>query len=336
MKTLCPNCQTTFRITPEQLKARAGKVRCGQCQSVFNALDHLLEELAPTPAAVPLRVPASAPKAAQPSPLEKDALVPPPPAMPAVPPRAAESVDLVDDPAVRILLEPIRPAEPAPEEAAPVEAGAEHADETTHSFTAAETQEFGKAAGLILPRETTEIPGYSKWAHGVMAESPGLVQNRRARWPYAMAALVFFLVLIGQAAFRFRGELAILAPSLKPALESISQMLDADIPLPRHAELISIEASDLQTDDARDKLLVLSALLRNRAAYAQAFPALELTLTDTADSAIVRRVFRPEEYLPAKMKEANAFAANSDIAVRLWIEAKDIGAAGYRLYVFYP
>jgi predicted Zn finger-like uncharacterized protein len=42
MQTRCPDCQTVFRVTPEQLKARAGKVRCGQCQSVFNALDSLL------------------------------------------------------------------------------------------------------------------------------------------------------------------------------------------------------------------------------------------------------------------------------------------------------
>ena len=49
MRTRCPGCQTVFRVTPEQLKARAGKVRCGQCQTVFNALDSLLEDLNTTP-----------------------------------------------------------------------------------------------------------------------------------------------------------------------------------------------------------------------------------------------------------------------------------------------
>jgi len=44
MLTRCPTCTTTFRITPEQLKARLGRVRCGQCQAVFNALDALVEE----------------------------------------------------------------------------------------------------------------------------------------------------------------------------------------------------------------------------------------------------------------------------------------------------
>ena len=47
MKTRCPDCQTVFRVTPEQLRARAGKVRCGHCQAVFNALDSLLEERHP-------------------------------------------------------------------------------------------------------------------------------------------------------------------------------------------------------------------------------------------------------------------------------------------------
>jgi ribosomal protein L11 methyltransferase len=32
MLTCCPTCSTAFRVTPEQLKARAGKVRCGPLQ----------------------------------------------------------------------------------------------------------------------------------------------------------------------------------------------------------------------------------------------------------------------------------------------------------------
>jgi ribosomal protein L11 methyltransferase len=41
MLTRCPTCSTAFRVTPEQLKARAGKVRCGHCSAVFNALETL-------------------------------------------------------------------------------------------------------------------------------------------------------------------------------------------------------------------------------------------------------------------------------------------------------
>lgn len=41
MVTSCPGCTTTFRITPEQLKHRAGKVRCSKCNGVFDAFKTL-------------------------------------------------------------------------------------------------------------------------------------------------------------------------------------------------------------------------------------------------------------------------------------------------------
>ena len=40
----CPACATTFRVRPEQLRARQGRVRCGQCQHAFNALETLVDE----------------------------------------------------------------------------------------------------------------------------------------------------------------------------------------------------------------------------------------------------------------------------------------------------
>ncbi|MCG7913120.1 MAG: DUF3426 domain-containing protein [Candidatus Thiodiazotropha weberae] len=43
MFTQCAHCLTLFRITPEQLKAAAGEVRCCQCNQTFNALENLHE-----------------------------------------------------------------------------------------------------------------------------------------------------------------------------------------------------------------------------------------------------------------------------------------------------
>jgi predicted Zn finger-like uncharacterized protein len=42
--TRCPQCQTVFRITTAQLKARDGTVRCGRCQHVFGADLHLVSK----------------------------------------------------------------------------------------------------------------------------------------------------------------------------------------------------------------------------------------------------------------------------------------------------
>ncbi len=38
--TQCPKCDTTFRITPAQLKVANGAVRCGACLNVFRAAEH--------------------------------------------------------------------------------------------------------------------------------------------------------------------------------------------------------------------------------------------------------------------------------------------------------
>ncbi|HHI91915.1 MAG TPA: DUF3426 domain-containing protein [Gammaproteobacteria bacterium] len=48
MFTQCPRCDAIFQLSASQLRAANGDVRCGQCLSVFNALDHLSEELPQT------------------------------------------------------------------------------------------------------------------------------------------------------------------------------------------------------------------------------------------------------------------------------------------------
>lgn len=47
MYTHCPNCNTHFSITQEYLDIANGKVRCGKCDYVFNALENLYNETEP-------------------------------------------------------------------------------------------------------------------------------------------------------------------------------------------------------------------------------------------------------------------------------------------------
>ncbi len=61
LATQCPHCQTIFRVAHDQLKLRAGLVRCGACKEIFNGIENLLRsEDVPTaaaPAAVPTVLP---------------------------------------------------------------------------------------------------------------------------------------------------------------------------------------------------------------------------------------------------------------------------------------
>lgn len=45
MYTRCPTCSTCFRVTDRHLAIAHGKVRCGQCQLVFSAPDHAIDDL---------------------------------------------------------------------------------------------------------------------------------------------------------------------------------------------------------------------------------------------------------------------------------------------------
>ncbi len=41
--THCPHCHATFKVHDQQLNVAQGKVRCGSCLKVFNALEHLVD-----------------------------------------------------------------------------------------------------------------------------------------------------------------------------------------------------------------------------------------------------------------------------------------------------
>ena len=45
MYLTCPNCQTVYTVRAAMLKEGQGEVRCGACHTLFNALDHLSDEL---------------------------------------------------------------------------------------------------------------------------------------------------------------------------------------------------------------------------------------------------------------------------------------------------
>jgi predicted Zn finger-like uncharacterized protein len=61
MYTQCPECEVYFRITPSQLEARQGLVRCGQCSAIFQANGRLFDKLPEVPNHAP-ETTAAAPK----------------------------------------------------------------------------------------------------------------------------------------------------------------------------------------------------------------------------------------------------------------------------------
>lgn len=156
---------------------------------------------------------------------------------------------------------------------------------------------------------------------------------------WSFLALLALLALLGQAAYRYRTEIAAQVPAVRPALAAACETLGCELRLPHRPELMSIESSDLQADPKRENVIVLSAVIRNRARFAQEHPALELTLTDGADRALVRRVLLPSDYLdPLRAVElrTEGIAPGAEALLRVSLDASRVRATGYRLYLFYP
>lgn len=428
LTTRCSACSTEFRVTEQQLAARNGWVRCGQCMAVFDARRALVVPLAeantpPVPAPGAFGDPADAPggraersdAASDPgdvsrdydtdasrearlnldisagsgidllasSALEPDAshhgfanstsasgpdaerrpiqeknpdsgiqAAPHPASGPAsrfestfeILPEPEEAEDTAKDPTEPYIGDADGKRADAPgADADQFDAHPAYAIEAVDTPLEAPGADAGPAPltaaspiAEVTPAATGPATASAKDDPDVLDFGPKPHKRRTALWIGGSAALL--LALGAQAAFQYRGTIALLLPETKPYLEEFCASLGCELPLPRRAELLSIETSDLQGHPNNPGVMVLAATLRNRAPFPQAYPALELTLTDDRDQPLARRVLQPSDYLGqnASRAEARVFAPSSEQPVRVFIEASALKATGYRLYLFHP
>lgn len=254
--TQCPACGTRFKASQSQLEAFHGMVRCGHCQTAFNAIENRHSD--------------------EPSP----------------------QLDLP------IVLEDLS--------------------------SPPQVEERAEANEVELPAK-----GLSDeyQAHAVSNTEP--TPPVRYGWGWAIASVLLLVLLLAQAAYLFRVEIAARLPGIKPALVAACVPLRCSIPLPRHIDLINIESSNLETDPAQAGVITLSVTLRNQAPYAQGYPDLELTLTDIGDTPVGRRVFHPAEYLKDVDDEKNGLPGHREKTIRLALDATSLKAVGYRLFLSY-
>lgn len=165
-----------------------------------------------------------------------------------------------------------------------------------------------------------------------LEDQPGFEGRRRRARGWAVATVLLALVLGGQAAYLYRGDLAARYPGLKPYLVQFCDLLRCTIAPPQLPRLIAIEASDLQAiDPKRPGLIQLTATLRNHAEHELGYPALDLVLTDTREHTLARRIFLPREYLERGRDISAGIPANAEFTVRLDLDTGDLNPAGFRL-----
>jgi len=159
---------------------------------------------------------------------------------------------------------------------------------------------------------------------------------RRATLLWVLLALLAAAALAAQGIHRFRSEIAAQFPGARESLAAACRVAGCEVLLPRNAEQMNIESSDLQDDARREGVIVLNALIKNRAAVAQEYPSLELALTDEAKRPVLRRVLAPRDYTDAGRNLAQGIAPGAEVPLRVYLDAGRVRATGYRLYLFYP
>jgi predicted Zn finger-like uncharacterized protein len=358
MHTRCTHCEAVFRVTLLQLQSSSGRVRCGVCQQVFDAFVHL--RAADPPPAEPVTPPEPLPEIDLPDeppapgdvgtapevvPPDEALLAPPPPAGPvdeeAPDHRQAELPDSAGIPG-----SPAQNDGRAPDEFF-VEEIIESAASDAMAFTTAPDATPGAADGWPPAddeEDATLHPLRQALAEERDSESGGLApalaipqpQVRRRRWPLVAGVSAAVVLLAGQTIHQFRTPIATALPALRPALESACAMAGCTVPLPGLPDRLVIETSDLRAlDPTRPNRVVLATTIRNAAPMAQAYPMLELTLTDARDKLTARKVFHPHEYLDAPPAKAAGLGADAEFSVRMQLDIGDIEASGYRIYLFH-
>lgn len=177
---------------------------------------------------------------------------------------------------------------------------------------------------------------------GVADAEPGFVRQarRRAFWAspgmrvaLVLLALVLALLLAAQWAIQERHRVVAAQPALKPWIEQACVHLGCDLAPVRQIDAIVIDSAELVR--RLGNFHSFDIVLHNQSPLEVALPALELTLTDTHQVVVARRVFLPQDWpagvtaLPPRERVSVSFRLSISLG-------EGVPTAGYRALVFYP
>jgi predicted Zn finger-like uncharacterized protein len=335
--TQCPNCDTTFRVTSEILRVAQGQVRCGRCETQFDALERLIEEDDAVEAD------------------DSDMQLSEP--------------DLEDDPEIEEQEEDAEPAEEwvefddisaadeadsaaetiAEEDAADVEVVEEEPDDYSEAeeFEEAEEEEVAavptsRIRGNYVPERRDRSPiAPLQSAVGKQAPSfedtdqfelskPRLRMPTPVAWKYLAIPLVLLLSL--QVLNHYRAPLA-RNPRFGRAVSGIYRLLGVDVIPDWDLRAYKIKRSVVVFDPTTPGTLRVQASVRNRAPFPQPYPLLRLVLSDRFGEPLRAREFEPLEYLGKTLPPDARMTPQQEITVNLAIVDPGLDASGSRFDV---
>lgn len=303
-----------FKVVPDQLRVSDGWVRCGQCNEVFDANTHLQTKVGDEPVNTP--------------------------------PVRHKTVAEVKTP-----LAPVRPLQVAgttgPTEAVPkapfleADAPVSHGEpvDIPPSLPVADVKKAAPQSmesPLVVAADEARATDGEAVQHTFMQVhgSSARTSPRWVRFAQSLSCILLALLLLAQVLIQERDRIVATEPSTKGFLEPLCSVVGCRISPLRQIESVVIDSSSFAK--VRLDVFRLHFTLKNTAQVPIAIPALELTLTDMQDQAVVRKVFLAADFA----KQQSVLGPGAELTATVPMVVKLAGnterVSGYRLLSFYP
>jgi predicted Zn finger-like uncharacterized protein len=299
--TSCPACETQFMLTKEHLKAYRGKVQCGNCEHIFNAKNRLTEISDDIHSAAEYQASLEA--------QEADTI--------------ENATEIAEEKPISDVLNNVLESVP----------NLENLNTIDPESTAKPSYTRQQIPEVI---ESYEVESLSRPTVIEDLSTEPQYQPKRKINIWAMLACVLLAMLAGlQTIYSTRTKIAAEYPQFKSYLVQACSVLKCEVELPKNLDFFTIDDSDMQEDDTHQDVINFSSLLINNAPYTQAYPNIELTLTDTDDQPVLRKVIKPSEYLATSTNVDAGIDSREEERINLAINVTDLAVAGYRVLLVY-
>ncbi|WP_020167122.1 MULTISPECIES: zinc-ribbon and DUF3426 domain-containing protein [Methylotenera] len=364
--TACPACETQFLITKEHLKAYRGKVQCGNCNHVFNAKNRLtevsddiqsVEEYSVAEDGATENIVAESDSTEHDSDLytpaeyantelAADSKIEPNPTL-------TNDIEIEASAVESTASEPIKSLPISNTDEKPISQKLNVVLEGVPDLSDLTSSELAQAnLGSI---DTTRNPYISNLTPIIISEddvdiesirAPILIEDltadpkfqltkpKRNFWLIAINCLLLLAAIL-QSAYFLRSKIAADYPQFKPYLVQACEHLRCKIHLPQQLDLLSIDDSDMQESQIHQDVVDFSSLIINNSNHVQAYPNIELTLTDAEDKPVLRKLVKPQEYLQPTTDPAKGIGAHDEERIKLAINVHALSVAGYRVLLTY-
>jgi predicted Zn finger-like uncharacterized protein len=153
-------------------------------------------------------------------------------------------------------------------------------------------------------------------------------RGRRTFWG-SMGAVLLILLAVLQMAWFGRNHL-INYPGGYNLLVRLCAFSGCEPPTRRSPEQFTVVSRSMTSHPQQRDALLLSLRFANEAEFAQPFPLLQLSLFDTNERVIARRIFTPGEYLPATAGASGRIDPAQTIALQMALEDPGDSVTGFK------